>query len=478
MLDLRDWISRMVAVDEVRNVRGAHRDDDVGPLTQATEGFAGGGPALLFDDIVGYPRGFRILTNVNNSVRRLSCSSFLADCDSMPDLVQGWRRIIRELRAVPPVDVGEGPILENVHEGSDIDLEIFPTPRWHPNDGGRYIGTGDAIITRDPDTGRINVGTYRMMLAGKNSLVGSVVRGKDGDNHRKRYFDKNLCCPVVMSFGHHPLFSLVGASGLREDLSEFDIIGSIVGGGVQVIRGKHTGLPIPAHSEIAIEGEFSPTESISEGPFGEWTGYYASPARKEPIVEVKAIYFRNNPIILGMPPSKPNPSYIQTRILRSIAIEDHLKTCGIPGVKAVWLHLPGGPRYFVAISIRQLYPGHPKQVAAAVLGLRNSNYAGRFVVIVDDDIDVTDLNEVLWAICTRCDPKDGINVIDGFWTSPLDPAVPWESKQTGSRAIIDACWPYSRLSSVPKTCSISKEQRDAMLNKWRSVFSPGAGQRQ
>ena len=166
-----------------------------------------------------------------------------------------------------------------------------------------------------------------------------------------------------------------------------------------------------------------------EGPFGEWTGYYASPSRAEPIIKVKAIYFRNDPIILGSPPSKPSPSNIQNRIQRSIAIEDHLKSCGLPGIKGVWLHEPGGTRYLLAISIKQNYPGHAKQVAMAALGSKNSNYVGRFVIVVDDDIDVTDLNDVMWAASTRCDPKEAISIIDGFWTSPLDPAIPWEVKK-------------------------------------------------
>ena len=426
-----------------------------------------GGPALLFDGIAGFPKGFRILTNANNSIRRFACTSFLKDCFSVKDAIQAWRKLTTKLGTMPPVEVQNGPITENMIEAPHIDLDLFPTPKWHSHDGGRYIGTGDVVITSDPESDRVNLGTYRMMIVNKDTLAGWISHGKHAALHRQKYFDRGKPCPVVVSCGHHPLFLLAGASGIREDLTELEIVGSVIGRGVEVVRGRYTGLPIPAQAEIAIEGEFSLTETVMEGPFGEWTGYYASPSRAEPIIKVKAIYFRNDPIILGSPPSKPNPSNIQNRIQRSIAIEDHLKSCGLPGIKGVWLHEPGGTRYLLAISIKQNYPGHAKQVAMAALGSKNSNYVGRFVIVVDDDIDVTDLNDVLWAASTRCDPKEAISIIDGFWTSPLDPAIPWEIKKTSSRAVIDACWPYERLPNVPQSCNITPEHRQQMQKKWK-----------
>jgi len=465
-LDLRQWIQAVKNLGELKEVLGADRDVDIGPLTQTAESLPNGGPALLFDEIDGFPKGFRILTNANNSIRRFACTSFLERCFSVKDAIRSWRQLTRTLGPTPPVEVKSGPITENVVEGPNIDLSIFPTPKWHGHDGGRYIGTGDVVITSDPDTGKVNLGTYRMMIISRDAMAGWISNGKDAALHRDKYFERGKPCPVVVSCGHHPLYLLAGASGMRQDLTELDIVGSITGRGVEVVRGRYTGLPIPANSEIAIEGEFLPHETVPEGPFGEWTGYYASPSRAEPILKVKTLYFRNGPIILGSPPSKPNSSNIQNRIQRSIAIEDHLLSCGLPGIKGVWLHQPGGTRYFLAISIKQNYPGHARQVAMAALGVRNSNYLGRFVVVVDDDIDVTDLNDVLWAVSTRCDPKEAISIVDGFWTSPLDPAIPWETKKTSSRAVIDACWPYERLPTVPKSCNITPEEKERMQRKW------------
>ena len=116
-----------------------------------------GGLAFLIDEIGGYPKGFIILSNANNSLRRLSHSSCIEECTSIRDSVQNWRRLLGELRQVPPVEVPGGPILENVLEDGDVDIDLFPTPLWHPHDGGRYIGTGDAVITRDPEHGQINL---------------------------------------------------------------------------------------------------------------------------------------------------------------------------------------------------------------------------------------------------------------------------------------------------------------------------------
>jgi len=168
-------------------------------------------------------------------------------------------------------------------------MRIFPTPRWHPLDGGRYIGTGSFDITRDPDDGWVNLGTYRVMVHDARRLGYYISPGKHGRLHRQKYFDRGQPCPVAMVFGSDPLLFLASCTEIPFGVSEYDWVGAIRGEPMQVTRGPGTGLPIPADAEIVVEGHASDQETLTEGPFGEWTGYYASDSRQEPVLTVEAL---------------------------------------------------------------------------------------------------------------------------------------------------------------------------------------------
>ena len=202
------------------------------------------------------------------------------------------------------VEVASGPITENVDGGDKVDLLKFPTPRWHEHDGGRYIGTGCMVIMEDPDGKWTNVGTYRVCVHDKNTLGIWISPGKHGRLIREKYWAQGKPCPVVISFGQDPILAKVASWYEAWGVSELEIAGWLFGEPVKVIRGQETGLPIPATSELAVEGFIVPPneDSRSEGPFGEWTGYYASGTRNEPVVKVKSVVYRNDPIIFGMPP--------------------------------------------------------------------------------------------------------------------------------------------------------------------------------
>jgi 4-hydroxy-3-polyprenylbenzoate decarboxylase len=225
-----------------------------------------------------------------------------------------------------------------------------------------------------------------------------------------------------------------------------------MGSPVEVCEGKVTGLTIAAWSEIVLEGEALADEKCKEGPFGEWTGYYASGEREEVVIRVKAVYYRNDLIILGAPPFKPpSPNSYYLSVLRSAKNKNELDTLGIPGIAGVWCPEEGGSRLLTVISINQSYPGHVKQVASVVLGLPSNAYMGRYVILVDEDVDTTDISEVLWALCTRTDPTESINFIRGCWSSPLDPMVAVRrGPSTSSRAVIDACRPFQDLHKFPE----------------------------
>jgi len=143
---------------------------------------------------------------------------------------------------------------------------------------------------------------------------------------------------------------------------------------------------------------------------------------------------------------------------------------GIPDIRGVFCHEAGAHRLFVVVSIKQRYPGHARQAALAISQCHSAAYLGRFVVVVDDDIDITKLDDVIWAICTRCDPEYDIDILRRCWSGPLDPVIPEERKGFSSRAIIDACKPFERLPIFPKVVQVSKELHQQVMKKWHEVL--------
>src|SRR2546430_2313058 len=153
--DLRAWLEQLRAAGEVQEVRGAEREKEIGGIVDLYMRKMGN-PAVLFDDVPGYPRGHRILANILTSVRRINLTLGMPIDGSPIDLVSYWRNYMKEARSIAPVTVKSGPLLENVRSGKDVNIQTIPTPRWHEHDGGYYIGTGCMVIMQDPDTGWIN----------------------------------------------------------------------------------------------------------------------------------------------------------------------------------------------------------------------------------------------------------------------------------------------------------------------------------
>ncbi len=187
--------------------------------------------------------------------------------------------------------------------GDDVDLTKFPWPRWHQRDGGPYI-CATAAVTRDPDSGYINVGSYRYMLLGKNCIVAHIGSGHHGDVIRKKYWAKGQSCPVAISLGQEPALFETAGTNLSWGVSEYGFAGWMRGAPVEVIKGVTTDLPIPATAEVVLEGEMLPPDEGTqiEGPFGEMSGYYGGGARPAPVTVIKSVLYRNDPIILGAPP--------------------------------------------------------------------------------------------------------------------------------------------------------------------------------
>src|SRR5262245_59723137 len=208
--DLRAWLTALKAAGEVTEVSGAERQEEIGGIVDIYQRTPRS-PAVLFDDVPGYPAGHRVLANILTSVRRINLTLGLPLDGSEIDLVQFWRRYMKDAKAIPPRTVSSGPLLDNVASGADVDLLTIPTPKWHEHDGGHYIGTGCMVVMKDPDTGWINYGAYRIQCHDRNVASIMTSKGKHGNLIMRRYHERGKPCPIAVVAGMHPaLFMVAG----------------------------------------------------------------------------------------------------------------------------------------------------------------------------------------------------------------------------------------------------------------------------
>ena len=473
-LDLRAWLDQIRKLGELRDVRGADWNLELGAISELNVK-KDLPPALLFDEIAGYPKGFRVLTCSTSSPARLSSILRLPVQKTHRGLVEVLRgkpaRWQSEAGKFDPVVVSSGPVLENIQKQPDV-LK-FPSPLWHELDGGRYIGTGCSVVTRDFDSDWVNVGTYRVQMLDRDHVALDMVPGKHGRIHYEKHKAAGKRFPVAIVCGADPLGYLISGIEVPFAMCEWNYIGSILGEPVSVIRGETTNLPFPAAAEIVLEGFVEPNDERTEGPFGEFHGYYPGKAGTAPVVTIERVYFRNDPILVGSPPAKPPNDYSYSKaVMRSALLADALAAAGVPDVKAVWAHEIGGARMFNVVSIKQRYAGHARQAGHILSQCGVGAYMSRYSVVVDDDIDPSNLQEVMWAVATRSDPATGIDIIQRGMGSKNDPmfvAYQYDAPLS-SKAIIDACRPWEHLGDFPAVAEASKELQEKTRAKWKDLL--------
>lgn len=468
MRDLREFITAVEKLGELKLIEGADWNLEIGNITLIVAEEPNP-PALLFDRIKDYKPGFRVFTIPYTSDKRLSLALRMSLGAKRLELVRAVREKLREpMVHIPPVEVKGGPVLENVYTGDKVDLFMFPSPQWQPLDGGRYIGTGDTVILKDPDEGWINVATHRIQIHDKTTATILFEPGKHALLIAKKYWERGQSCPVAVTCGSDPLHVFIGGSRVPWGVSEYDYLGWWQKEPVEVIKGPITGLPIPAYSEIALEGEILPPEvqTLMEGPFSEWTGHY-TPKKKEAAFKVKSILHRNKPIMLGVLPYlgrgiAAHPRYIMgaAQVWNEL---DRIHT----GVKGVWSHPEFGSNGVIVISLKQEYAGHAKQVAMTALPLMGYNQ--KLIIVVDEDVDPSDLREVLFILRLRSEPS-AWDIIKGTYASTLDPLIPPEKRAAGdfttSTAVIFACKPYHWINEFPPSLIIEPELKKQIKGKW------------
>ena len=400
----------------------------IGEVTEMLD-HAEGSPCVLFDEVPGYPAGRRVIVNCNGTPARQAVTLNLPASEANHDgLFRFWREALAGLQAVEPgrrrrrSRLPEPGDRRGHRPGGVSRPDLAPEGRRtlhrdrqheHPARTPTPIGsTSGPTGTRS--SSRDEMGIY-------------ISPGKHGRLIRDAYLEKGERIPVAVVVGADPLLFMAScAEGIPYGMSEYAWAGGVRGEPVEVVRGPVTGLPIPATAEIAIEGWIDPAAPLhDEGPYGEWMGYYASGEGKTHVIKVEAIHHRNDPILLGCPQGKPpHEDNRFLAYLKSALIENQLRAAGVPRITGVWCPPEAGNRMMTVIAVEQSYPGHATQALLVGSQTGTSAYGGRVAVVVDPDIDITNLDDVLWAIMTRCDPVRDVTIIDRAWSGPARPGDP------------------------------------------------------
>ena len=480
--DLREWLARVEQLGElVRIAEPVDRDEEMSAISYLVAKQQPS-PAVLFERPKGFDGsriGARLLWNVlGPSLKRVAMT--LEEPAGMPT-VELIRRVKDKLkRRIAPREVArdKAPVYQNSLTGRKVDLDQLPIPRHWPLDGGRYAGTADAVITRDPDSGYLNIGTYRMMLQGKAQVGLYLSPGKDARLHITRAWQQGKPIQVAAAWGIDPLFMLVGSQTFPKNVSEYEFAGGIKGEPIPVVRGTTTDLLIPANAELVIECVIRPESVKAEGPFGEFPGYYGRPEAGCPLVDVTAVHHRTNPILtnalMADYPSCEQSGFFS--VIRSAKIWDDLDKLGIPGIQGVYAHpAAAGGFGMTVISLEQRHAGHAAQVLALAAQVPGGAYYTKWIIAVDEDIDPTDMDQVIWAMASRCHPIDDIDILRNTWSTWLDPTQnPPERRPYGSKALINACKDHRYLPVFSKRTALRKSIYDQVARRWSKLGLPGS----
>ncbi|MGH7325729.1 MAG: UbiD family decarboxylase [Candidatus Rokuibacteriota bacterium] len=476
--DLREWIAAAERIGQLKRItEPVSRNEEMGAITYMAHQTIGA-PALLFENITESPRGFRALWNpLGSSVDRFALAIGEPTGLGVMELIRRCKTKLTQPIA-PVVVEGEGaPVNENGMRDDKVDIRGFPAARHWGGDGGEYIGTCDAIITRDPDGGWLNVGCYRQMVQGQDEVGLYLSPGKDARLHIERYWSRGESCEVVMCWGIDPAMFIVASQTFPKTVSELDYIGGMMGRPVELVKAAATSLYYPAHAEIVAEGVIPPNSQKLEGPFGEFTGYYGRPEDFAFLVQIKAVHYRDNPILTHalMADFPANECALLYSVARSARIWNDLDKLGVPGIRGVYAHpAAAGGFAMTVISLEQRYAGHAPQALALAAQCPGGAYFSKWIIAVDDDVDPSNMNQVVWAMSTRCNPVEDIDILRQTWSTWLDPTQnPPEERPYGSKALVNACMEHRYLKQFSRRTKVRRATYEQVAARWRQLGFAG-----
>jgi phenylphosphate carboxylase beta subunit len=437
-MDLRDFIKKCEGEGELKRIKvEVDWNLEMSHIAKLNE--ENRGPALLFEKVKGYPD--QALSSACSTTSRLALIMGMPKNTSLVELMREW--VKRTVNKIPPKWVASGPCKENVLKGDKINLLKFPVPKSFPRDGGRFFGTTAYTISKDPESGWVNMGVYRLQMLDEKNLGTQFIKGKHADIMLQKYKSLKKPMPVVVAVGGDPLMFLLGAARLPAFESEYEFGGAIRGEAIEVVKGETVDLPIPANAEIVVEGEVDPEATRPEGPLGEYTGYYSGiGTTPRNFIKINCITHRNNPIFWFTTVGRAvTDTHMTMALSYGATLWQELEAMRIPGIRAVYCPPEGAGRFIAIISVKQMYPGHVNQVGTAAISTEMGAYGLKTVIVVDEDIDPWDLPRVLWALSFRFQPSRA-QIINRGRSTPLDPSLPVDQRDITSRIIMDATIPF------------------------------------
>ena len=453
--DLRDFIAQLERMGELKRVSA-----EIDPRFEMTEicdrVLRAGGPAILFEK----PKGSAIpvLANLFGTPRRVALGmgeesvqalrevgkllAYLKEPEPPKGLKDAWDKlpVLKQVLNMSPKVVSSAPCQEVVWEGADVDLARLPIQHCWPGDVAPLITWG-LTVTRGPLKSRQNIGIYRQQVIGRNKVIMRWLAHRGGALDFRDHCLQNpgQPFPVAVALGADPATILAAVTPVPDNVSEYQFAGLLRGGKTELVKCLGSDLQVPASAEIVLEGYIDPNETALEGPYGDHTGYYNEQA-EFPVFTIERITLRRDPIYhstyTGKPPDEP--------AMLGVALNEvfvPLLQKQFPEIVDFYLPPEGCSYRLAAVSIRKQYPGHAKRVMFGIWSVLRQFMYTKFIIVVDDDVDVRDWKEVIWAMTTRVDAARDTLIAENTPIDYLDFASPVGG--LGSKMGLDATnkWP-------------------------------------
>ncbi len=453
--DLRDFIRLLEERGQLKRIAR-----EIDPYLEMTEicdrTLKAGGPALLFENPKGYD--MPVLGNLFGTPERVALGmgeesvtalrevgkllAQLKEPEPPKGMKDAWEKLpmFRKVLDMSPKLVKGAPCQAKVVEGDDVDLARIPVQTCWPGDAGPLITWG-LVVTRGPEKPRQNLGIYRMQVIGKNKVIMRWLAHRGGALDFREFQNTNPGepFPIAVALGADPATILGAVTPVPDTLSEYAFAGLLRGGKTEVTQCIGSDLQVPASAEIVLEGHLHPGEMADEGPFGDHTGYY-NEVESFPVFTVERITSRREPIYhstyTGRPPDEPAVLGVA---LNEVFVPILQKQ--FPEIVDFYLPPEGCSYRMAVVSMKKQYPGHAKRVMFGVWSFLRQFMYTKFVIVTDDDVNVRDWNDVIWAMTTRMDPARDTTLVENTPIDYLDFASPVSG--LGSKMGLDATnkWP-------------------------------------
>jgi 4-hydroxy-3-polyprenylbenzoate decarboxylase len=442
--DLREYVESLEKIDQLKRIKTRVSVDlEIAEILRRVM-YKNEGPAVLFENVEGYK--IPVLGNAFGSLRRLKIALDMENFEEIGERMSALTRLkiphgllnkfkmlpkLSEIADYGPKSVNGGPITE-VIETSNPSLDILPIIKSFPKDAGRFITFG-ITVTKNPETLIRNMGVYRLQVMDSKKAIMHWQIHKRGALHYEMNKENSQKTEVAIVIGADPATVFSAVAPVPEGLDKFLFAGITRKKGIDLVKCRTIDVEVPATAEIVLEGYVDPSELNVEGPFGDHTGYY-TPPEPFPTFTLTGIMMRKNPIYLTTVVGKPilEDAYIGKVIERSFL---PLVRLFQPEVVDFSMPPAGWFQGLAIVSIKKRYPGQAKKVMMGLWGMGQLSLT-KILIVVDQDVNVHDMNDVIWAVTTRADPKRDTMLIDNAPTDTLDPASPLLN--LGSKMGIDA----------------------------------------